>query len=62
MTEDDTFDRLRRAPFESLEGIVNGTDEAYFESMIHDPIESAKFFGKFGWTMAEIEAEFLKRT
>lgn len=61
MTEDETFERLRRVPFEALEEIVNGTDEAYFASMIVDPVESDKFFGKFGWTMAEIQTEFHKR-
>jgi len=59
MTEDDTFTRLKRLPFDIM--ISRAIDYVYTNVVSSDSTEVQRFLKDNGWTKEELNAEWSRR-
>ena len=59
MTEEDTFDRLRRIPFDIMIGRAIGF--IYKENVQSNSAEVRRFLLENGWSKEELDAEWSRR-
>ena len=61
MTEDDTFNALKRIPFRDLEPIIESLTQEEFDSLVSDNSKKELFLNKLGWTSKAFDRECKKK-